>query len=253
MVILSVVGGLISWALMLVFIGSADWTSFARTPGTTDLLFDGGMIGRMLVVSFVATLLTTAMNLDYFVLQWSSGARATLGMRLLGLQLGNAADGRTLDRRQAFRRWAAMGDWASILTVVPVIGGLVSLAQLAWYLALLITTANNPRRQGLHDQYAGTAVVQPAGKSNNGLVVGCIALLVIVFVVLPLISIVALLFLGFASRDHPLDGRGVHLTAMEGRIDAATVRYAGVPERVVAYALDMGLVATASMTVGALV
>jgi len=197
-VLLNLVGAAISWVLFLVVVGTGDWTTFFlnASSGTGGLNLDGGFIGRFFVVSLVVTLLTTGLNLAYFVLQWSSPARATFGMRLLGLELGNAVDGRTLDRGQALKRWIAMGEWANILALVPVIGGLVGLAQLAWYLVLLVTTANNPRRQGLHDQYAGTAVVQPAGKSSNGLIVGCIVLVVLVVIVLPLVSMIALVFLG---------------------------------------------------------
>ena len=36
---------------------------------------------------------------------------ATLGMRLLNLQVGNAFDGRKLDVGQAVRRWVALGGW----------------------------------------------------------------------------------------------------------------------------------------------
>ncbi len=197
-VLLGVVGAVISWVMFLVVVGTGDWTTFFLngSSATGGTILDDGFIGRVFIVSLVVGIITTGINLAYFVLQWSSRARATFGMRLLGLELGNAADGRTLDRGQAFKRWLAMGEWASLLAIVPAIGGLVSLAQLAWYLVLMITTANNPRRQGLHDQYAGTAVVQPAGKSNNGLIIGCLVLFVLVVIVLPLVSIVALVFLG---------------------------------------------------------
>ena len=63
-----------------------------------------GIVQRMTRLSWVIGLATTliglAINAAYFVLQWSSGARATLGMRLLSLQVGNAADGTTLTREE---------------------------------------------------------------------------------------------------------------------------------------------------------
>ena len=197
-VLLNVLGAAISWILFLAIVGTGDWTTvfLNASSGTGGLDLDGGFFGRVFIVSVVVTFLTTGLNLAYFVLLWSSRRRATFGMRLLGLELGNAADGRTLDRAQAFKRWLAMGEWANIVALVPVIGGLIGLGQLLWYLVLLVTTANNPRRQGLHDQYAGTAVVQPAGKSNNGLIVGCLVLIVLVVIVVPLVSMVALVFLG---------------------------------------------------------
>jgi uncharacterized RDD family membrane protein YckC len=188
--ILGVVGIGISWAFSLAVVGSIDWQSYIGG----GVLFDEGAIGRLLLVSFAGTVVTTVVDFVYFVFQWSSGGRATLGMRLLRLQVGNAADGRTLSLAQAGRRWFAMGTWLDLLAVVPLVGALAGLGQLAWYLVLLATTSSHPSRQGLHDRFAETAVVQtePAG---NGLLLGCILIAAIVGLII-LISLVALIFLG---------------------------------------------------------
>ena len=39
---------------------------------------------------------------------------------------------------------------------------LIGLAAFVWFIALLVTTAQSPTKQGLHDQYAGTVVVKAA-------------------------------------------------------------------------------------------
>ena len=198
-ILISIVGGAISFAITMLLGGGDYWSSAfgGYVPGSmSEFTFDDELYGRILVAGFIGAVIATLIDLAYFVLQWSSGARATLGMRLLGLQVGNATDGRTLDRGQALKRWFAMGAWLDVVAAIPVLGALVSLGQFIWYLVLLVTTASDPRRQGLHDRFAGTAVVKEAGRSNNGVVVGCIVIAVLVVVVLPIISIVALIFLG---------------------------------------------------------
>jgi uncharacterized RDD family membrane protein YckC len=145
----------------------------------------------MAVIGVVSAIVSAA----YFVVQWSSGARATLGMRLLKLQLGNAADGRTITREQGARRWLALTGWASILGIVGAVSTPVTLVLFVWELVLLGSVVSSPSKQGLHDRFAGTAMVQPVGGSSNGLVVGC--LVIIGFLVLvSLISMVALIYLG---------------------------------------------------------
>jgi uncharacterized RDD family membrane protein YckC len=190
--LLGIIGSIISAFANRMSGGSVDLA--ALMSGSTNPLQDDAY-GRFLLISFLAALLSTLIDLGYFVLLWTSSWRATLGMRLLKLQIGTAADGRTLTGAPAFRRWLAMGSWVSLLGLVPLIGGLASLAQLAWVLALLVTTASSPTRQGLHDRAAGSAIVQPASGSGNALVIGCVVI-VAVIAVFVLISILALALLG---------------------------------------------------------
>ena len=95
--------------------------------------------------------------------------RATVGMKLLGMQIGHEADGRTIDNNQAMVRIGAMfgpGFVAGILTAFAL--GLATLAYFVafvWFLALLYTTAKSPTHQGLHDQYAHTMVVKSARRA----------------------------------------------------------------------------------------
>ena len=51
---------------------------------------------------------------------------------------------------------------AQTLNGFPGIGILIALASLIWTIALLVTTAQSPTKQGLHDQFAGTMVVKAA-------------------------------------------------------------------------------------------
>jgi uncharacterized RDD family membrane protein YckC len=119
-------------------------------------------------VNYVAVLVNAiigvAISAAYFIYTWTN-MRATVGMRLLGMQIGNAGDGATLTQDQAIRRYlalAAPGILAQVAYVIPLLGFIVALAALAWFIYLIYTTANSPTKQGWHDVYAHTQVVKAA-------------------------------------------------------------------------------------------
>lgn len=136
------------------------------------------------------------LDLVYFVLLWTGRRRATFGMRLLRLQIGNASDGRTLTGEQAVKRWIGYGQWLAVLAIAPALASAANLVGLLWLVVLLISVAVDATHQGLHDKFAGSAIVQTRGSSNT-LVVGCL-ILVGFFVFIAFVSIVALIFLGTA-------------------------------------------------------
>ena len=118
--------------------------------------------------NYVAALLGAAVGLaisaGYYIYTWTA-MRGTVGQKLLGMQVGNAADGATITMEQAVRRWLALGGIFSLgqfLNPIPLLGLLIGLAALIWAIALLVTTAQSPTKQGLHDQFAGTIVVKAA-------------------------------------------------------------------------------------------
>lgn len=128
----------------------------------------------------------------YFVLSWRSRGRATPGQRIMRLQVGNAASGRTLTVEQGTSRWFALGSPFLAFALIPAVAGLASIALLVWELVLLVTTAQSPTRQGLHDRFARSAVVEPKGASRSA-AIGCLILLLFG---LPIAIIVSLIFLG---------------------------------------------------------
>jgi uncharacterized RDD family membrane protein YckC len=140
------------------------------------------------------TILDLAIGALYFIASWSGGRRATLGQRLFGIQVGNAFDGRPLRLDQAVRRWLGIGDFLLLLGIIPALGPASSGLLFVWNIALLITTATSPTKQGLHDRLANSAVVRPAN-AGNGLAYGCLAIVVALLVV-ALVAIVGLIFLG---------------------------------------------------------
>ena len=152
------------------------------------------MDGSSAMVSPVYSIVTVLLGAAYFILSWSGGRRATLGQRVLHIQVGNAADGRSLTTEQAVRRWLGLGAFLSVFNVVPALAGVASLVELLWVIVLLITTATSPTKQGFHDRFANSAVVRPIGASNT-LATACLVIAVIV-VVLFVVSIIALLAIG---------------------------------------------------------
>ena len=116
------------------------------------------------VVGVIQALIFTAINGVYFIYLWRHSA-ATIGQRVLGLQVGNAADGATITQEQGIKRWIALGAPFSIaqaLNPLPGLGILIGLAAFVWFIALLYTTATSPTKQGIHDKYAGTIVAKAA-------------------------------------------------------------------------------------------
>lgn len=104
----------------------------------------------------------------YFWFTWTR-MRGTVGMKLLGMQIGHETDGRTVDNNQAMIRIAAMfgpGFVAGIISAFALgLGFLANLVAVVWFFALLYTTAKSPTKQGLHDQYAHTMVVKAARRA----------------------------------------------------------------------------------------
>ncbi len=123
-----------------------------------------GSSGGTTLGSIVYAIVSVLIGAGYFIYTWTS-MRATVGMRALGMQIGNAADGATLTQDQAIRRYlalAAPGIVGSALSGLPVLGALLGLVSLGWVIYLLYTTAQSPTKQGFHDVFAGTMVVKAA-------------------------------------------------------------------------------------------
>jgi uncharacterized RDD family membrane protein YckC len=150
-ILVVVVSGILQVVAGLVF-GPA----IHLTPVTTDVgdinyatVLIGAVIG--IVVSFA-----------YFVVLWTR-QRATLGMRVLALEVVSDRDGGSLVTDRATLRWLVLfGPFAlsQAFWPLPGIGQLIGLASIAWAAVLLVTTAMSPTRQGLHDRVAHTLVVK---------------------------------------------------------------------------------------------
>jgi uncharacterized RDD family membrane protein YckC len=100
----------------------------------------------------------------YFVWTWTT-QRASYGQKFLKLETVNAADGATLTRDQAIKRFAFLygGNLVAIVGQNVFgfgLGSLLGLLGLVYVAYLLYTTSQSPKRQGFHDVQAGTVVVK---------------------------------------------------------------------------------------------
>ena len=112
-----------------------------------------------LLVGLVANMVVSAV---YWIYCWTR-LRASVGQRLLGMQVGNFPDGKTLTQDQAIRRWVALGGVfpiAQVINQLPALGALISLAIFVYTLYLLYSTAKSPTKQGFHDKFANSVVVK---------------------------------------------------------------------------------------------
>jgi uncharacterized RDD family membrane protein YckC len=182
-------------AILLALIGAVVGGIFGFRSAMTETIDTptGEIDYNELFLATEWTIVGLAISALYFIGSWSGGRRATLGQRLLKIQVGNAFDGRPLSLDQAIRRWLGFGEFIWLIGFVPGLAGVSSLYFL-WALVLLITTATSPTKQGLHDRLANSAVVRPVD-AGNGVIIAC-AVLLLILVAISLLSIVALIFLG---------------------------------------------------------
>ena len=164
--------------LLLGAIGLAAGYALGRYDANPDPIVRFG-IGAVLVL----------VDLLYFVGLWTSGMQGTLGMRLLKLRILNSVTAGTLPLNDALLRWIALSGAVSILALVPGIEAYIGLISAIWVLILLVTTATNPLRQGLHDRWARSVVVQPAPGGSGLAVATCLILVVVLFVLLPIAAV----------------------------------------------------------------
>ena len=129
-----------------------------------NVVLFGILLGLGIGIVVVYAVLGLVISAAYFIYTWTS-MRATIGMKILGMQIGNAADGKTLTMDQAVRRWgviAAPTVIAQAFQGLEAIGTVLSLVALLWLLYLLYTTYKSPTKQGFHDMFVGSAVVKAA-------------------------------------------------------------------------------------------
>ncbi len=70
--------------------------------------------------SIIYTVAALAVSGIYFVYSWTN-QRATIGMKALSLQIGNAPEGATITTEQAIRRWLALG---AVFTIAQILNPL---------------------------------------------------------------------------------------------------------------------------------
>jgi uncharacterized RDD family membrane protein YckC len=127
-----------------------------------------GIMGASDATSILITIVGLVISIGYWVWSWSS-RRMSVGMQLLGLQIGSEVDGSTITQNQALIRWAIIGlpsVFASAASYFSSgLGVLLSLVALVWLIVLLVSIAQSPTKQGYHDRYARTIMVKSARRA----------------------------------------------------------------------------------------
>jgi uncharacterized RDD family membrane protein YckC len=131
--------------------------------------FVAGGFAIGLVLALVIAVIALLGSAFYFVYFWQT-LRASPGQKMLGLETVNAADGATLTRDQAVRRWAFLFGPQTVASVFQFsgavsstlgsIGSLLGLVAFVYALYLLYSVTQSPKRQGYHDVQANTVVVK---------------------------------------------------------------------------------------------
>lgn len=136
---------------------------------TTSLLGDdllGGIFGGTfrvpsLLSSVAAVVLMLVVSGAYFIGMWTRMGGATVGMKVLKLSVRDATSGGAITQQQAINRWLVLGaPYALAWFQWTILGLLFSIGILVYYIYLLVTVAQSPTRQGLHDTYAKTVVAK---------------------------------------------------------------------------------------------
>jgi uncharacterized RDD family membrane protein YckC len=159
-----------------------DWSALfeqaAATTGTTTTV-SMEVTPQLILV----TLIGFAIEFIYFVGFWTSGGQATPGMRLLKMKVVDFATGGVLSLTAATKRFIALGAPLSLLALIPALQSVAGLAEFALLLFLFFTAITNDRRQGLHDKWANSLVIRSTTSGDGATLVGCLLLIVILFVV----------------------------------------------------------------------
>lgn len=130
------------------------------------LIVSAGFTGAIVALVVLGGLYLVGSAL-YFIYTWTA-MRASPGQRVLGLETVNAADGATITRDQAIRRWAYLFGPSALSTVVQftlagqlgILSSLVTLAVFVYYIYLLYSASRSPKRQGFHDVQSNTVVIK---------------------------------------------------------------------------------------------
>jgi uncharacterized RDD family membrane protein YckC len=131
----------------------------------------GGNLFMSLILGVILAVASMVVSAIYFVWGWTNPQmRASLGQRALGLNTVAAADGATLTRDVAIRRWVYLYGVFAVASALQfglsgsslaALSPLISLLSLAYVIFLLWTTSQDAKRQGFHDKQAGTVVIKP--------------------------------------------------------------------------------------------
>jgi uncharacterized RDD family membrane protein YckC len=118
-----------------------------------------------IVGSVVRAIIFAILGFLYFGYSWITW-KASPGQRAMGLMTVNASDGAALTWNQATMRWAFLFGpsvlqslFSNAIGTTSGLSGIIGLVVLAYYIYLLYTAAQDPRRQGFHDKQVSSLVI----------------------------------------------------------------------------------------------
>ena len=167
---------IISVLPLILLATTTDWAAVFRWARTLD-----GTIPAVLPVMLslvIVAIVWTGLSYLYFVGFWTGPGQATPGMRILGMRVMDAAGGTTMSLRAATRRWIGLGYPLAELSFIGPLQVAASLASGLWPFVLLLTALASPRRQGLHDRWAGSQVIRSRSSGSRATMVGCLVIIV---------------------------------------------------------------------------
>jgi hypothetical protein len=124
-VVVAIVPGILM-ILVSDFSGIADAIRAGRSAGSA------AVATPVTMQSVLIELIGLGINFLYFVGLWTSGWRATLGQRLLSIQVADAATGHGLSLAAASKRWLAFGAPLNLLAFVPAPPAMPACSPSAW-------------------------------------------------------------------------------------------------------------------------
>jgi uncharacterized RDD family membrane protein YckC len=114
------------------------------------------VLGLILQSTALAGLVGSLLYLGYYAYMESSRGQ-TIGKQVLKLRVHGASGGNpTMEEALRRNAWAALG----LLAIVPILGILAGLAQLAAVIAIAVTISQDQLRRGWHDKFANTTVTK---------------------------------------------------------------------------------------------
>ncbi len=141
-------------------------------------------------------LVALGLQFIYFVGFWTGKGRATPGMRVMRMQVVDAASGQELGLTPAIKRWVLLGAPLGLLALIQPLQALVSPLSLLVLFVVLLTTIASDRRQGFHDRAAGSLVIRDALSGNAATTIGCLLIIAVFVVVGILAGIIAINAIG---------------------------------------------------------
>jgi uncharacterized RDD family membrane protein YckC len=156
-----------------------DWVAIMRAAAEQAAANAPGTSPYVLPITLevvLVTVINVGISYLYFVGMWTGPGQATLGMRGLRMRVVDASGGGTLSVLAASKRWVALGAPLGLLSLVAPLASVAGLTSLGLSAALLLTTATDARRQGLHDKWAGSAVIRSASSGAGATAAGCLVL-----------------------------------------------------------------------------